>query len=244
MLTDKSDILSRLRKVILPLEGLTTMPHSPEIDLGLSFMKENFPQGFFPQGAIHEFISTGPESAMASTGFVSALVSGLMKSGAACVWIGSAQNIFPPALTMFGMEPDRILFVILQKEKDILWATEEALKCETLAAVVCEMPELSFMVSRRFQLAVEKSHVTGFILRNQPRSLLPNACVSRWNILPQPTFATDHLPGLGYPRWQVDLQKIRNGKPGSWLIEWAADRLQLVAESVPSLRMNSKRKTG
>ena len=41
-----------------------------------------------------------------------------------------------------------------------MWAIEEALKCDGLAAVIGEMKELSFTNSRRLQLAVEKSHVT------------------------------------------------------------------------------------
>src|ERR1700684_950556 len=99
---------------------------------------------------------------------------------------------------------------------------EEALKCSGLAAVVGEMPELSFTTSRRFQLAVEQSRVTGFVLRSHPRNLNTNTCVSRWKIKPLPSHAEDDLPGLGFPRWQVELQKIRNGKPGVWQVEWAA----------------------
>ena len=61
---------------------------------------------------------------------------------------------------------------------------EEALKCDGIAAVVGEIQELSFTVSRRLQLAVEQSRVTGFILRNNPRNLNTTACVTRWKITP------------------------------------------------------------
>jgi len=40
---------------------------------------------------------------------------------------------------------------------------EEALKCESLSAVIAETPEISFTVSRRLQLAVEQNRVTSFI---------------------------------------------------------------------------------
>jgi protein ImuA len=167
-----------------------------------------------------------------------------MKKGGAAVWIGSSRNLFPPALKMFGIEPDRILFIDLQKEKDILWSLEEALKCEGLSAVVGEMPGLNFTTSRRFQLAVEQSRVTGFILRSNPRSLHTNACVSRWKIKPLPTQADDGLPGLGFPRWQVELLKIRNGRPGAWKVEWEAGRFRPVTEITPSILLEPKRKTG
>ena len=92
-----------------------------------------------------------------------------MQPGGACIWISAARKIFPPGLKAFGIEPDRVIFVDLKREKDVLWATEEVLKCEGLAAVASEIRELSFTVSRRLQLAVEKSRVTGFILRDNPR---------------------------------------------------------------------------
>jgi protein ImuA len=46
--------------------------------------------------------------------------------------------------------------------------------------------------------------------------------VARWRIGPLPSDKTVDLPGPGFPRWQVELLKIRNGVPGSWQIEWKA----------------------
>ena len=135
-----------------------------------------------------------------------------MKNGGAAVWIGKSPILFPPALKAFGIPPDQVIFIDLKKDKDILWAMEEALKCASLSAVIGEIPELSFTHSRRFQLAVEQSKTTGFILRSNPRTLTPNSCVARWKIKPLPS-NEDGLPGIGHPVWQVDLQKIRNGKP-------------------------------
>ena len=42
------------------------------------------------------------------------------------------RTIFPPALKSFGIAPDKIIFIDLKKEKEILWAMEEALKCDGL----------------------------------------------------------------------------------------------------------------
>jgi protein ImuA len=63
---------------------------------------------------------------------------------------------------------------------------EEALRCNRLAAVVAEIGELSFTASRRLQLAVEQSRVTGFILRLKPRNLTSTACVTRWRVTSLP----------------------------------------------------------
>jgi protein ImuA len=239
----KSDIIAGLKRDILPLEGLGS-GHSGHIpDLGLGMMNNAFPDSGFPLGSVHEFISDTAESAAATNGFITGILSGLMNISGVAVWIGSSRSLFPPALKAFGIEPDRVIFVDLQKERDVLWAMEESLKCRGLSAVIGEISELSFTASRRFQLAVEQSRVTGFILRNHPRSLLPNACVSRWKIKPIPSFTYD-LPGLGFPRWNVELLKIRNGKPGSWQLEWSGETFHYISEPVPSILPEPKRKTG
>jgi protein ImuA len=108
--------------------------------------------------------------------------------------------------------------------------------------VIGEIGELTFAASRRLQLAEEKSHVTGFIHRYDPKTEDAVACVTRWKIKPLPSLAVDGLPGLGKPRWNVELHKVRNGQPGTWQVEWAAGLFQpipkLVATSpeIPKLR--------
>jgi protein ImuA len=244
MLSTKSDIINRLKREILPLEGLTSIRRESALGLGLDFMREAFPQGSFPLGAVHELLSDGAESAGATVGFIAGLLGGgLMQNGGAAVWIGKSPILFPPALKSFGISPDQVIFVDLKKEKDILWAMEEALKCASLSAVIGEIPELSFTHSRRFQLAVEQSKTTGFILRNNPRTLTPNSCIARWKIKPLPSQTEDGLPGIGHPVWQVDLQKIRNGRPQSWIVEWRNGKFQEVKESIPAIILQPLRQT-
>jgi protein ImuA len=166
-----------------------------------------------------------------------------MRSGGVVLWISSARTIFPPALKSFGIEPDRIVFVDLQKQKDVMWVMEEALKCEGLAAVVGEMNELSFTASRRLQLAVEQSRVTGFILRVNPRNLNTTASVTRWKITSIPSLLPDGMPGVGFPRWNVELLKVRNGKPGTWQMEWKGGRFRH-ASMLTAIHGEQQRKTG
>jgi protein ImuA len=226
MVTSKADIITQLRKDILPLQGLKTAANNSHLDTLLGPIKYAFPNASFPSGAVHEFLSATAENTTATNGFVSSIVSSLMKKGGAAIWIGASRTIFPPALKSFGIAPDKIIFIELKKEKEMLWAMEEALKCEGLAAVIAEIKELSFTDSRRLQLAVEQSQVTGFVLRNNPRSVNTTACITRWTITPVASDLANEMPGVGFPRWNVDLLKVRNGKPGSWQMEWAAGKLR------------------
>lgn len=226
MIASKADIIAQLRKEILPLQGFKALSKNAVSDIGLGPIKSAFPNGVFPSGAVHEFLSTSAENATATTGFVSGILSSLMKKGGASIWIGASRTIFPPALKLFGIVPDKIIFIELKKEKEMLWAMEEALKCEGLAAVIGEIKELSFTDSRRLQLAVEQSQVTGFVLRNNPRSVNTTACITRWTITSIASELANEMPGVGFPRWNVDLLKVRNGKPGSWQMEWVAGKFR------------------
>lgn len=222
----KAEILNRLQQEIFPLQGLRHAPAAGDVQMGLGPMEAAFPNSVFPTGAVHEFISDDMSGAAATGGFVAGLLAFLMQNKGASVWISSCRMIFPPALRSFGIEPDRIIFVDINNEKHLLWALEEALKCNGLAAVIGELPEISFTASRRLQLAVEQSSVTGFILRHQPRNLNTTACVSRWKITPLASEWEDAMPGVGFPRWSVELIKIRNGKPGVWELEYAGGRFR------------------
>jgi protein ImuA len=214
----------------LLLEGFKPLSAGGPGRLGLGSIEEAFPNGVFPVGAIHEMVCHTSEQGAASSGFIAGILSLLMKQGAACIWISVARKLFPPSVMAFNTEPDRMIFIDLQKEKDVLWVTEEALKCEGLAAVVVELQDISFAESRRLQLAVENSKVTGFILRNDPRKAGASTCVARWQISPVPSETEDGLPGIGFPRWQIDLLKVRNGNPGSWQLEWSDGQFVAIEE--------------
>ncbi len=243
MIGSKQDIFHHLQKELLVLQGFKTLPGNTVTDLNLGPITHAFPNKTYPLAAVHEFISTSTEHVSATNGFISGLLNGLMQDGKACVWISKARTLFPPALKLFGVAPDQIIFIDLQKEKDLLWVMEEALKCEGLAAVVGEINEISFTASRRLQLAVEQSRVTGFLLRHRPHNLNTIASVARWRITPLPTELADKIPGVGFPRWNVELLKIRNGKPGSWQLEWISDKFQVVNKASAAMENEKIRNT-
>jgi protein ImuA len=228
----KQEIISKLQKEILSLQGFKPVCAGNTQFAGLGPIETAFPNAVFPSGTIHEFISAEPEHAAACGGFITGLLKVLMLKGGACLWISRSGKIFPAALKTFGVEPDNVIFIDVVRDKDVLWVMEEALKCEGLAAVIGEVREISFMESRRLQLAVERSKVTGFVLRTDATKISTTACVARWQIIPIATELEEGMPGLGSPRWQVNLLRVRNGNPGSWKIEWAAGAFQLISERI------------
>ncbi len=243
MAASKSDIIAQLQRDMLPLQGVRSLLKNTGLDAGLGPIKYAFPGNSFPLGAIHEFIAVNPETATASCGFISGIISSLMRNRGALLWISASRNIFPPALQSFGIAPDKIIFIDLKKDKEVLWAMEEALKCKGLAAVVGEIKELDFTVSRRLQLAVETSHSTGFILRKYPTNIQTTACVTRWQISSINSELETGMPGVGFPRWNVELIKVRNGKPGKWQVEFLSGRFRHISTAI-AVPLIQKKKTG
>lgn len=204
----------------MALEGFALPRQDPGISFGLGPVEAAFPGNRFPVGAMHEFISREVTEAASTNGFIAGLLGTLMQKGGFCLWVSSKRTLFPPGLKRFGVEPDRIVFIDVKREKDVLWAVEQGLKCDTLAALVGELKEISFTESQRLQLAVERSRVTGFLHRHQPRREDSLACAARWKIMPVISKLEDGIPGVGFPRWKVELIKVRNGRPGAWQLEW------------------------
>jgi protein ImuA len=223
MLNNKKHIISKLQKDILQWQGFKPGHATDAERFGLGMVETAFPNGVFPTGTIHEFLTAAPETAAASGGFIGGLLGHLMHYEGICVWVGVSRRLFPPALKTFGVDPERIIFIDVKNEQEALWVTEEALKCEGLSAVVAELQELSFAQSRRLQLAVEKSRVTGFILRSDLQKLCTTTCVARWQIEPMPSETEADMPGVGFPHWQVELLKVRNGNPGVFQLGWSPD---------------------
>lgn len=91
---------------------------------------------------------------------------------------------------------------------------------------------------------MEHSRVTGFLLRFGQRKPTANACVARWRITTLPSVQEDGLPGVGFPRWNVELLKIRNGKAGSWQVQWSAGGFQVIQEEKETIWLNASSQYG
>jgi len=240
----KYDVLQQLQKDILSMQGFKAPSYSQPSKVGLGVIEKAFPLQRFPTGAIHELISDQPEHAAATSGFIAAMLGKLIQQNAMMVWIGIKLSVYPSALQIFKIPPHQVIFIPAGNSKQALWAMEEALKCESLAAVVGELKEISLTESRRLQLAVEQSKVTGFIHRQHSKANSAIASVCRWRITPIPSVLDDGMPGVGFPRWNVQLLKVRNGKPGTWEIEWRKGNFSIIEKHAPVIVQTLIRKTG
>ena len=93
-----------------------------------------------------------------------------------------------------------------------------------LGAVVAEVARLSMTASRRLQLAAEGSGTIGIAIRRWRRPAeaadfgLPTASVTRWRVSALPATPLP-VPGVGRPRWQLELIRCRAGESADFEVE-------------------------
>lgn len=243
MPVSKEDIIARLRREILPLQGFKTLLTLPEEGIDLGPVLDSFPGKKFPTGCLHEFLFDEEKDKAPTTAFIAGIAAGMLKPGGVGLWVSHRSTLFPPALVQFGINPAQLIFLDVPSVKDIDWVTEEALSCEGITAVIAENRDLAFTQSRRFQLAVEKSQATCFYIRKTPSKLNITASISRWKIHSIPSRPVEELPGVGFPLFSVSLLKARNGRPGQWEIEWRNGQFQVLTPAKEIIQILQK-KTG
>lgn len=236
---NKADTLAYLRSQIQEMEGFKPDTAKSPIKLNIKEIDDCLPGQALPIGAVHEVIGSGDGLAAAATGFMAVLLGLIAKAGGITVWISKRRSVFPPGLAQFGIDTDKVVFIDLARDQEILWASEEALRSKGIASVVSEISDVDLTATRRLQLAVEKSQVTGFLLRAKPRKTSASSCVTSWRVKPAPSEFSDGMPGVGFPRWEVELIRARNGHPGKWQIEWRDDALYKIQPALPSVVLHT-----
>lgn len=244
MMVQQQAIKKQLEQEILLMQGFKPLTADPARTIDIGPMAASFPYGQFPLGNMHEFLVGSDTDDACTSGFIAGILTGLMQKGGAAIWINQSKKLYPPAFTQFGIKPDRLLFIDVRKQQEALWVMEEALQYGGLAAVVGDLHKIDLTASRRLQLAVEKSRVTGFVIRNSERALNTIAAVARWKISTAASESSDGLPGVAHPRWKVELQRVRNGRPGAWTVEWQAGKFRFITPPAISILPATKRKTG
>jgi protein ImuA len=140
------------------------------------------------------------------------------------LWCLPAGDLYGPGLAACGLAPERLILA-QPREDQVLWAMEEGLRSTALAAVIGEVEALPAAASRRLQLAAEASGVTAFALRRWHKGeaagerMAPNTAVTRWRVAALPGGLAAGEPGVGRPRWRLELWRCRGGVPASWMVE-------------------------
>ncbi|MFZ4070850.1 MAG: ImuA family protein [Caulobacterales bacterium] len=200
----------------------------PVVRLGVEALQAALPGGGLARGAVHELSAAAPADMAAAYGFTAALAARAGAGGVIwLVWRGASDCGAPygPGLAALGLDPARIVFVVVDKPDQALWALEEALATPGLGAVIGDVPpRLDLAAQRRLHLAAERSGGFGLLLRPRGGMALAPAR-SRWRIAAAPSAPPLWAAGLplappGAPTWQAELCHIRGGAPQTLVLEW------------------------
>jgi protein ImuA len=217
-----SPILTELRERIKRLEGGKAHGR-PTLPFGLKTIDAVLPNGGLALGALHEVAGGG-------NGAIDGAAAALFAAGIAArtkgkvLWCLTRQDLFAPALAQAGLSPDRVIYVEVGDEKDILACFEEGLRHTGLGATVAEVARLSMTASRRLQLAAEASGGIGIAIRRWRRQTeaadfgQPTAAVTRWRVSALPSTPLP-VPGVGRARWQLELIRCRAGDSADFIVE-------------------------
>lgn len=197
------------------------------LPFGVATVDTRLPNGGLARGALHEVAGGG-------NGAIDGAAAALFAAGIAArtrgkvLWCVTRPDLFAPALSQAGLKSDRVIYLEGGDEKTVLACFEEGLRHGGLGAVVAEVARLNMTASRRLQLAAEGSGTIGIALRRWRRQAeaadfgQPTAATTRWRISALPSTALP-VPGVGRPRWLVELIRCRAGESADFELEACDD---------------------
>jgi protein ImuA len=215
----------RIRRIEQP-----AMAHGV-LSCGISEIDWALPGGGLARGVLHEILGVAgdEEDAALAANFAAHILGGLTSTeNGLILWCLPQTDLYGPGLAARGLDPGRVILVRTPRDAEILWAMEEGLRTSGIAGVVGEVGTFPAVASRRLQLAAERSGITAFLLRRWRNGgqaarerALPNAATTRWRITALPSRPIRDEPGVGRPRWRIELLRCRGGEPACWEVEVA-----------------------
>jgi protein ImuA len=228
---DQTLVVQRLRSTLSSLGSIPAGDRTPT--LRLPDIDHHLAHCGLAAGALHEMAPHHMEDTPAALGFTAACVaSGRLQDPS--LLVVSSQFVsrfgvpYAHGLLGLGLDPSRLIVFRAESHKAALWTIEEALRSRSLASVVALLTGgLDLKASRRIHLAATFSETFLMVLR--PADAQPaGAALSRWRIGPAPS-GQNRFGAFASWRWRVTLERSRNGRTGSWIMEWdhAAHRVRL-----------------
>lgn len=217
--------IAALRQTVSRLESGWLGAPPIHLSLGLPDIHHYLSGPGLPCGALHEVIAAAHGDIPASFGFALALMACALNARpgpALLVTSRQAADFGTPyghGLHQLGLDVGRLLLVETRRGKDALWAMEEILRSDSAAVVAGAVENnLDLTMSRRLNLAASAAG-TPLVLLRPPAATGTSAATTRWRIAAAPAGRGRFGAFAGW-RWQVALERCRNGRAGQWKLEW------------------------
>jgi protein ImuA len=228
---NRAALMAELRR-LLPQMG----EQRKALPFGLAAIDSHLPDGGLTCGALHEVVPAAESCIAAAFGFIAAILACLACRPLLFVMPAYGLRPYRPhgrlhgyGLNALGLDPARLILVETTHRKETLWAMEEAVRSAAPAAVVGVIDTLDLKLSQRLHLAATDVGLPVFLLR-AAAALESSAAATRWRIGAAKA-ARDCFGLVTRPRWHLQLERCRNGRPGEWVVEYdhVAHRFSLAA---------------
>ena len=193
---------ANLRERLQQLGRSTGAVHSlPVVLSGHAALDTRLPGGGWPLGALTELLSNA--RGIGELGLLLPALIHLARSGRHIVWIAPPYLPYAPALAQQGLPPERVLLIHTERPQDALWATEQALRCPAVGAVLGWSAHIVDRSLRRLQLAAETGGTFGILHRPAEAAREPSPAALRLGLVP----TTDGL--------LLEIRKSRGARAGA-----------------------------
>jgi len=192
----------------LCLEGGMNRGTRTALPSGFAELDANLPGGGWRSGAIAELMSDA--MGIGELGLLMPVLSSLARAGRYIAWIAPPYLPYAPALAQRGLPLERVLLVRTDCLQESLWATEQALRCPAVGAVLSWPAHIIDKNVRRLQLAAEAGDSLGFLYRPAEAARESSPAALRLRL---------HAPGNGEGNGEgdgmtIEIQKVRGGRAG------------------------------
>lgn len=245
--------LAELRLLLSRHPGWPQTLHT-KLPFGLAVLDCHLPNGGLDRGALHEVVPATQGALPAAFGFIVAVLarfsSNFVARNKQIIFVmpdhGSRQcgQLSGHGLNGLGFDPTRVTLVKTAHRHDSLWALLEALRSGAPQAVIGMIDRLDLKTSQKLHLAAIDAGLPLLLLRPS-QTLESSAASTRWRI-GTVVAARDRFGSYACPRWRLQLERCRNGRPGEWVVEYdhVAHRFSLAATLADPAISRSAGETG
>jgi hypothetical protein len=178
------------------------------LSTGFAQLDALLPGGGWPVGAITELMPDA--QGIGELSLLLPALAQLSRAGRYVAWIAPPCLPYPPALARHGLALERLLLVQTRDTRTSLWATEQALRCPAIGAVLAWPAALDERSVRRLQLAAEAGGSCGLLYRPPAAAQQPSPAALRLRLQALDT-------GL-----RIEIQKARGGRTHALVVHPAA----------------------
>ena len=218
----RTEVLAGLRRLLPRLDSVSRQTRA--LAFGIPALDRHLPQGGLGFGVLHEVTADSDEEIPAAFGFLMALLGRMPQAGPLLLVVSRAalgDNVRPygHGLHRLGLDPARLIVVETANDRQALWAIEESLRSNVPAAVAGAIAtSLDLKTSQRLHLAAGESGIP-LLLMKSAYAMEASVAVTRWRVAAAAA-ARDRFGLVERWRWNVKLERCRNGRPGEWLVEF------------------------